>query len=208
MKYNYPSDLVKSLYSLSKEIIEKLFPISIPKHLIKELIEISYHASFLTEEERQTRFKIAVISRDRVGAHNKNQTVIKFNETRKLSVVELMRLAPATDFISTFICVDAMEYIPGKANQSLNIWGLVSIGSSISKLLKLQTDSATHLPTCLIVSSIAPGHIQLSQNVTPLITLINGKLSIVPRETVALPATIVSTLDNFCRRFVQDFQKE
>lgn len=212
MKFNYPNDLIKSLYSFPKDILDILFPIHIPKYLIKELVEIAYHASFLTEEERQTRFKIAVISRDLVGYDSYDidheTTLIKFEETRNLTIVELMRLAPAVDYATTLICVDSWEYEPGKAKQSLKIWGLISIGKSINKLIKLQTDQATHLPPCLVISSTAPGHIQLSQNIKPLVTLTTGKLSVIPRETKALPQPIIDILYKCCESFVLNSQIE
>jgi hypothetical protein len=201
MTYKYPRDAVEALFRTSSlEIREALFPTKTPRHLVHQLAEIAYHASFLTEEGRPTRFQLALLSRDRVitgpGETDHEMTVLEFQETRPLTIVEILRLAPATDFTTTLICVDAMGYIPGIAHRGLEIWGVVSPGTGSMKLLRLQVDEAVHVPTCLVVSSTAPGHVQLALNIRPLVILRSGKVSIVPRAVHGLPRPILELLEH------------
>jgi len=69
MKHQYPKDAVDALFrSSSPEMRESLFPIKTPRYLVYQMAEIAYHASFLAEEGRPTRFQIGLLQRDRVFA--------------------------------------------------------------------------------------------------------------------------------------------
>jgi hypothetical protein len=198
MKYKYPRDAVEALFkSSSPEVLDRLFPIKTPRYLVQQLAEIAYHASFLIEEGRPTRFQLALLSRDRVPRTglDHEMTVLEFQKPRPLSVVEVLRLAPATDFTTTLICVDAMMNMPGIAHRGLEIWGVVSAGTSSKRLLRLQTAEAVHVPTCLVVSSAVPGQIQLALNIRPLVILRSGTVSVVPREADGLPEPILKLLE-------------
>lgn len=197
----YPRDAVKALFkSVSPEVRESLSLTKIPRHFIDELAEIAYHASFLTEEGRPTRFQIAVISSDRVGTGEhallEETTVLNLDNPRPLSIKEIQRLAPATDFTTTLICVDAMHYIPGVAGRGLEIWGLVSPGKSSRRLMRLESESAIHIPKCLVMTSVAPGHLQLALNIRPLVSLRAGRLTVFPRVAQSLPDPILKRLQS------------
>lgn len=199
MKFKYPKDAVEALFrSSSPNVLEALFPIKVPRHLVYEMADIAYHASFLTEEGRPTRFQLALLSRDRVSTSpddpSDEMTILGFEEPRPLSIQEILRLAPATDFTTTLICVDAMMHIPGVANRGLEIWGVVSPGTSARRLIRLQAESAVHVPKCLIVSSFSPGHVQLALNIRPLVVLRSGKVAVLPRHPRGLPGPVMRLL--------------
>ena len=196
----YPRDAVKALFkSVSPEVRESLSLTKVPRHLIDELAEIAYHGSFLTEEGRPTRFQIAVISSDRVGTGEHallEETTVLNLDPRPLSIKEIQRLAPAADFMTTLICVDAMRYIPGVAGRGLEIWGLVSPGKSSRRLMRLESESAVHIPKCLVMTSAAPGHLQLALNIRPLVSLRAGHLTVFPRAPQSLPDPILKRLQS------------
>jgi hypothetical protein len=199
MRYQYPKDAVEALFRTSSaEVIQALFPIKVPRHLVYSMAEIAYHASFLTEEGRPTRFQLALLSRDRVfagpGEIDEEMTILRLDSARQLSVKELLRLAPAVDFTTTLICVDAMMHIPGIANRELEIWGIVSPGTSSKRLTRLQSREAVHVPTCLTVSSTCPGHVQLGLNIRPLVILRAGRVSVLPRQPRKLPGPVMRLL--------------
>lgn len=199
MKYQYPKDAVETLFRTSStDVIQRLFPLKVPRHLVRELAEIAYHSSFLAEEGRPTRFQLALLPRDIVPTGSleakDEMTVLRLQAEVPLSVKEILRLAPAADATTSLICVDAAMHVPGVANRGLDIWGIVSPGLSAKRLTRLQSNEAVHVPSCLIISSWAPGHIQLALNIRPLVVLRGGKVTVLPRKPKGLPGPIVQLL--------------
>ena len=74
----YPSDLIAPLKNTLSNIKDKHFsPPKLPSEVImKELFEVSYHASFLTEEGRKLHFRIIYASRDELEM-NHGRTLVK-----------------------------------------------------------------------------------------------------------------------------------
>ncbi|AZS13975.1 putative sensor domain DACNV-containing protein [Paenibacillus lutimineralis] len=66
-----------------------------------ELLEISYHASLMTEEARKVKFRLAFCNPDdftkKILANREQYHTIHFKNSRDFNVSELLRLAPATD---------------------------------------------------------------------------------------------------------------
>lgn len=94
----------------------------VPDQLAK-ILESAYFASMETEEGRPLKF--GLILRASTEADEPGYGVARFRERRPLSSSEICRLAPATDFSSTFIAVESTDSVPV-------IWGTVDVGSEWS----------------------------------------------------------------------------
>ena len=117
MTYCYPRDLVTPLRSGWNGWFPREGDVpELPNDdALAELLEIAYHASFTLDEQRRTRLAITVC--DPHDAH----TPLCFNETRPLSVHELMRLGPVAARQSVVIGVTRPT-----PNAPARIWGLCS----------------------------------------------------------------------------------
>lgn len=173
----YPSNLLKELkivWTNSKEYNHDKIPKLPVDKVLLELLETTYHASFLTEESRKLGVRILfatyleikeqfdpIDSVDRIS-------ILKFDSKRPFSKSEVLRLAPATDPEKMLIGV---EY---NAKNGLSIWGLVDIGSSWWKFIHGESTSGAPPPNKLTISSTSPGNLTISRGGRILLNLNGG----------------------------------
>lgn len=205
--YLYPQDLYEEI---TKKWAYRLHPKeAIPqlpdKAIFNELIEVIYHASFLTEERRRIWFRVIyipaeILVKERKWAPNNNR-IIKFHSPRIFNASELLKLAPSADPTQVLIGVW------GETKKDLKIWGLIETGTSWWDMHRHETDGATPPPNALTFSSMKPGRLNVSRQGDPLLILDQGKV-LLPHSNVFFRGPIFEYLakgsqqlyDEVCRK--------
>ena len=186
----YPPDLIPEI----KKIWNKIIPFSAEKppklpsdKVLRNLFDIVYQTSLKTEEQRNLTYCLYVCSKDEFEGfiqredyyhkgilHNiykDKPHFLRFNRSRKFSISELRRLAPATNPSHIAIGVEPL------GSGDLEIWGLIDFGSSWGKLVRGEIGSAKLPPNILIVTSFEPGHIKISRRGHDLIAFKGGEIN-------------------------------
>lgn len=135
-------------------------------HQLAMILENAYLASMETEEGRPLKF--GLILRASTEADEPGHGIARFSERRPLSSNEICRLAPATDFSSTFIAVESTDSGPF-------IWGTVDVGSEWSQFQSAERTSGMSLPFHLVITVSAPGTISLKFSDTLLYSIERGQ---------------------------------
>ena len=174
-EFIYPSnlyDLVKSRWSKISHTGEELLPMP-DEDDFNEILNVVYHASFLTEERRRIWFRVTYLSPE---ALEKGSVVnaddirtIKFDNPRIFGVSELSKLAPAADPTQVLIAVFSF-------GTELKIWGLLETGTEWWDLGRHEASHARTPPNTFTVSSKSPGQVTVSRSGEIIITLNQGKI--------------------------------
>ena len=169
--FKYPSDLVdliKVAWRENKNVSEYYEKLPDDK-ILNTILEIAFHASFMTEESRRIRFSLIYCNKsdDRIKLSNFGKIV--FEKKREFNVIEIFRLAPATDPTSVLISLHAEK------EGELKIWGLLDIGSSWRNFIRGESGSALLPPGFLTIQSVEPGNLTISCAGITLIDLRQGK---------------------------------
>ena len=154
-----------------------------PGPVLRRLLEVAYHASFMTEEGRKPGFRIAYCpklkmqneygSRDGLGSI----LPIEFPQCREFTPAEIVGLAPAVDYRRALICVHRAEARERSDNESLHIWGLIDSGSSWWHRTRGGADLAYSPPNVFTVSSTDVGNITVCIGGHVLLRLQHGQVS-------------------------------
>lgn len=175
----YPINLLKDLkaaWTDSKEHEHDKVPKLPSDKVLLELLEVTYHASFLTEESRKLGVRILFVEHDELkqqfdSPHSvDSKSLLKFDIKRPFSKSEILRLAPATDPEKMLIGVGH------DSKAGLSIWGLVDIGSSWWKFIHGESSSGAPPPNKLTISSTSPGGLTISRGGRIIINLNGGKI--------------------------------
>lgn len=177
----YPVDLIEPLKARLSEIKHEHFrPPTLPAdEVMHSLFEVSYHASFLTEEGRKLHFRIMFASEEdlekkgRFREHLSPRPII-FDTPREFTISEILRLAPALDMTQAMICVSQINR-SGK-NPKLGIWGLLDSGSSWWHFMHHESSHGMPPPNHLTVSCTEPGQLSISTEGQVLMSLRNGSI--------------------------------
>ena len=139
--------LIKQIEELSKsEWFQK--PEHIPDtEVFQLLIDVAFHASFMTEEKRRPGFRLIYCSpedlkpTERHGSRYDHFRTITMSSPRPFTVSELNRIAPAADLTRFLVCV-----CPKKKSNSLQIWGLLDVGDNWWKFVHHETSGGKPPP--------------------------------------------------------------
>jgi len=164
----YPLDLYNEVKTRwNKSIYEGEKVPNLPdEETFNRIVDVVYHASFLTEEKRRIWFRVTYASKELIAKEAKKRTrdetserykIISFDRPRVFSVEEIVKLAPAAD--PTQVLIGIFENDAKK----LEIWGLIDAGTSYRKLLRHEASSAFPPPHSFTVSSKNPGQIIISR---------------------------------------------
>jgi hypothetical protein len=176
----YPNDFLKKLktsWEKSKYSDVDEIPILPEDKVIKKILDICYHASFKTEENRRIKFQIAFCEKTIISDQYKEDIPdqihsIVFNKPREFNVKELLRLAPATDPSTVLIGIS----LDGSKNGDLIIWGMIHLGSSWSKLLQYESMNGIPPPNVFTVTSSEPGELSVSRRGIIILDLRHGNV--------------------------------
>lgn len=186
-------------------------------HVLK-LLNVAFQASLSSQERRFVRFRIAYCdpadllkddSSKRMKWITRNRP-IKFSKSRKLSVSEIVQLAPATDPRQFLIGVKAKAKDKrDDSNQPLEIWGLIDAGHSWWEFIRgerMGSLGGIPPPDCLILSVMSPGSLIISRSDETIVSLEKGEL-IFPMPDVFNVGPVGEYLDEMCRDFHLDVCK-
>ncbi len=192
MTFTYPEELVEHLRKAwrRRDFPEQSVPRLPPTERLREFLEVAYHASMLTEEQRKIGFRLAFMSPElakRLAGPAELGRVfepVEFDAPRDFSVPEILRLAPATDLTKVLICVSPMSGSGKGRSKRLKIWGLFDTGSSWWEFTRGESKAGVPPPNCLTISSIEPGNLTFSREGTVLLTLKRGQIVTPTRQTL------------------------
>jgi hypothetical protein len=140
-----------------------------PKAVFDEIIDVSYHASLLTEEGRPTVFRIVFLdSQSRVSPRDDDElppvTRYLLKEPVPFTQGELRRLAPVADPRRVLIAVE-------QSGGRLQIYGLVDIGMALWEMARHERVMGHSSPEALVVMSTRPGELSISRGDRPVLRL-------------------------------------
>ena len=179
----YPTSIEKPLFDRIEELSKNAwFPK--PKRLpssdaLQTLIDIAFHASFMTEERRRPGFRLLYCNPNDLQQEDRPITLgnpfrtISIPAPRPLTASELNRVAPAADLTRFLVCVCPDQTTP----DSLKIWGLLDAGDNWWKFIHHESSSGTPPPYFLAITSTSPGELSFSIGGTILLMLKSGELS-------------------------------
>jgi hypothetical protein len=205
--FKYPADLVELIKVTWKEnkSVSEYYDQLPDDETLKKILEIAYHASFMTEESRRVRFSIIYCEKSDERIKFSNCGKIVFENNRDFNVQEIFRLAPATDPTNVLISVYVDE------NNDIKIWGLLDIGSSWRNFIRGESGSAFLPPGFLTILSSEPGNLTISCAGITLIDLRQGRY-FKPVSGIFNNGPIAdffkNSKDNICSEIVTDIGSE
>ncbi len=191
MMFTYPEEIISHLRKAwrSNGAPRGVVPRLPDSRYVKDFLSVAYHASMLTEEQRQIGFRLAFITpelADQLAGPAEFGRLFEpviFVEPRDFKVKEILRLAPATDHTKVLICVSPMR-MNGNGKKKLRIWGLIDTGSSWWDFTHGEAGSGVPPPNCLTLSSIEPGNLTFSREGAVLFSLKRGSIVTPSRQTL------------------------
>lgn len=172
-----------------------------PKAVLEELLDVCFHASFLTEEGRPTVFRIVFLpSGEPASPRDEDElppvTRYLFTNPVPFNESELRRLAPVADPRRVFI---AVEMAGEGTKKRLQIYGLVDIGMALWEMARHERVMGHSSPEALIVASTRPGELSISRGDRPVARLRDGRI-VCPADSVLLDGPVAeffgrSTID-------------
>lgn len=145
---------------------------------LKVLLDVAFHATFLTEEGRRPGFCLSYYSPKQYEEDQKEPfhpaRLIPLDNPRPYTIAEVNRIAPAAELTRMVICVYNISSDPQEPN--LRIWAVLDIGENWWKFLRHETGAGYNPPPSLTISSSCPGELSLSSQGLVIMTLRNGEI--------------------------------
>ncbi|MYD45821.1 MAG: hypothetical protein F4W92_05660 [Gammaproteobacteria bacterium] len=144
----------------------------------RQLVEVAFDASLLSEEKRQPKFRIIFCSPNELADtyeniyFNRSIRLIQLDTGRTFEASELNRIAPAADLTRSLICV----YFDEDKN-FLQIWGLLDMGKNWWQFIQHETEGGTPPPNFLCIASTRPGELSFSLQGDILFSVNKGIMS-------------------------------
>lgn len=189
--FNYPKDIKKLLEQAWQRkgiVLPKVTDLLPEDDILEELVEVAYHASFKTEEQRKIAFRVAFCSKSELEKESDaiyEIRQVEFPSPIPYNVNELFRLAPATDHRKVLIGVTAADKSPRRSSGTkLKIWGLIDTGLGLWKFVRREGNKGFASLSCLTISSDAPGNLTISLSSEVLVILRHGELYIPPLHSL------------------------
>jgi hypothetical protein len=212
--YKYPKDLISALKDKSNKLQEQdhFKPPQLPSDkVLRNLLDVAYHATFATEEGRRPGFRVINYSlsehklankREAKGGHflRKNFRIIPFDKPRPYSVAELIRLAPAAELKRLMICV-------GEEKSELIIWALLDVGENWWKFIHHEASGGMPPPNYLSFTSTGPGEISISTQGNNLVSLNSGRI-ITPSQKALWNGPLSDFFDDARQQLYKDVVNE
>ena len=173
--YAFPGDLVSEIKAhWSANLAGEAFRLP-DDFTLQHFLEICYHASLRTEEQRPVRCVVAYAP----VTYAPRERLLLFEHSVELTDAQIVRLAPVADLRRTLIGCD---HIDGQ----LCIWGLMEHGYAWAQYAAGDPQDApfeeTDLPPgCLAITLEGPGTLSVAQGRHGLVRLREGRI-IVPHK--------------------------
>jgi len=176
-KFSYPPDFYENIKARWNTRIwpDETIPDLPDKGVFQKLVNIVYHASFLTEERRKIWFRVVYAPQKTITEKSERGIeaikVVKFDNPRIINVSELVKLAPAADPTHVLIGVHEND------SKELEIWGLIEGGTSWWDFLRHESSSGMPPPNAFTLSSKKPGQISITRQGWIIAILDQGKIA-------------------------------
>lgn len=151
-----------------------------PKAVLEILLDVAFHATFLTEEGRRPGFRImyypskAYNEEKKYPVYRRPFRILSFDVPRPYSFSEVNRLAPAAEFTRLLLCVENISNNPQMPD--LRIWSMLDVGENWWRFIHHEVDSSRPPPRYLTITSSCPGELSLSVGGDVIMTLRNGQI--------------------------------
>lgn len=203
----YPKELYPRLKKLWRSHLlsphERKVPHLPADAVVKRLLEVAYHASFMSEEARKIVFHLVYLPHNSMdGAEEEKLTAIVFKKSRPFNESELLRLAPATDPTKVLIALHLEEGLQ-EGDESLRIWGLVDTGSSWWDFIHGEAASGSPPPNQLTISSAKPGNLVISRAGKILLKLQQGEIYF-PTDGILMRGPVADFFDTAVNALYKD----
>lgn len=167
-------------------------PLLPPDDVIQLVLDVSYHASFESEEGRRPGFRLVLCSPGEAEKiirqpstnyyYSHTFRLIRLDKERPFNVAELNRLAPAAELKRLLICVGPTA--SGDPNRELCIWALLDVGENWWKFIHHETEGGMPPPNFLTVSSTGPGELSISAEGEVLASLKGGRVTLPSQDAL------------------------
>jgi len=181
MNFDFPkaiADLVYGEWTHTPRAQGYRAPYCPPQRVLTNLMNVCFFASLKREEERLTQFDLALCSPVDLpqaafgfSKFTRVFTLIRFDEPRKFSVNELVRLAPACNPEKTIILACYSEH-----SGEIYLWGVVDVGWRPSVVPTRLMD--------LRVRAFGPGELRVTLHGRVRCTFKDGRLSFTERGLI------------------------
>jgi hypothetical protein len=183
--YIYPSDLVEKLRKMWGK---KLYPIEkIPTfpddRIVRRLLEVAYHTSFMTDETRPSRFSIMYCSQRQWDNYLSNGIGKPYSSgyarlSCEFDEISMRRLCQAVDPNRVSIVIQDDNNWPRRRRQmpQIAVKGLLDTGSGWFRAGRGEAREGYKLPPFLTVIVSGPGTIGLHRSGEFLLGLMRGKI--------------------------------
>jgi hypothetical protein len=195
-EYAFPRDLLDGIKSRWQ--IDTNYHFKFPDdRVLQTLLEICYHASFRTSEQRVVQCALAFVS-----IADLEKGALRLSRPIVLTDSQLVRLSPVTKHRQTVI---GCEQVDGR----LRIWGFFDYGHSWMQHSTGDPPAdpvqlGDFPPDCLTIAIEGPGALAISQGRTGLVRLQDGQV-IFPQED--LFQSVQNPLGRFFRQLIDDLLK-
>jgi hypothetical protein len=183
----YPRSIIPILMQKWKSLGRRKYgrPSALPTlPELELLIDIAFHATFLTDEGRRTGFRIIYYSPDEYEKELKEDSqsniyigdhrLIRMDEPRPYNISEVGRLAPAAEFTRFMLCV--ANFSKDKEKPDLYVWGMLDVGENWWKFIHHESSSGKPPPNYLTITSSNPGEFAFSIQGKIILTLKSGQI--------------------------------
>lgn len=203
--FTYPADLYDLIKASWKRKAwpRETIPDLPDRDVFQKIIDVVYHASFLTEERRRIWFRVVYISKKLIKKNDKKSRdirIIEFVNPRPFDISELAKLAPAADPTQVLIGVY------GTDSGKLEIWGLIEAGTSWWEFQRHETSGASPPPNAFTLSSKKPGQINLSRSGYLILILDQGRI-VEPSWRVFYQGPVADFLERGTQKLYQEVCK-
>ena len=206
MSFIYPPKMLKELKTAWDKVhwsVDSKTPL--PSQMkLQELLEVAFHASLLTEEQRRLRFRISYCDPstiDKTLPRHGRSVAIRFDAPRPFNVAEILRLAPAADSIQVLIGVfDKVKLGVISMETNLAIWGMIDTGLSWWEFTRGESTHGAPPPDYFTISSNEPGRMTISRGGLIVLTLRRGDI-VKPTSGVFYSGPIGEYLDQAANKF-------
>lgn len=160
------------------------------KAQLKLLLDVLYHVSFMREEGRDTRLRLAYLRPD--DFESKQREILNLDAkpftlkpVHPFTVSSLRRIAPAVDPTQSLLLVCDSSALSRPGTTGPVVWGILHLGLDWWRALTGRSSAAVCPPNCLTVSTFGPGNITASALGSVLLRLEQGKPTQVVLESIS-----------------------
>lgn len=168
--YSYPAQLAELL---KREWPENAREVQPNDALLRQLLDVAYHATLLREEQRPVTFRLLFARPEDLPAHGgppSGLMPIQLDRLRPFNEQEVRRISMAADFFRSLIAVSA------DPDENLRIWGILVSGTRWVNQVDGGRFVDGTLPPRLVVQALGPGRLTVCLGQQRIAALSGGRM--------------------------------